>query len=107
MRVLISSKKIEVTEALRSAIEAQAQKLGKLHKQISWVQVFIEHVPKKSKDVFANKVTFEVSLPGKNVVVKNHAHDMYKAISGAAESAVRQVRKEYERRATLRRKQIA
>lgn len=107
MRILVAAKQLEITGALREFIQTQAQKIAKLHKRVTQVRVFIEKVSKKRNDPLANIVTFEIQTPGKNVVVKKHAVDMYQAIVQATESATRQLRKQYEKRMTLKRYRLA
>lgn len=103
MTVLVQSSSFKVTEALRQFVEAQAEKVLKLGKGVVQIQVYLDSIAKKSNDPHANKVTYKVSIPGKDIVVKKAAVDMYEAINGATDSAVRQLRKFYERRRTLRR----
>ncbi len=104
MTVLVESKQVKVTKALREFATKQANKLNKLGKKISKVTVYLETITKKSNDPQANKVTFTLEVPGKNVVVRKHAVDMYVAIVDAAHAAVRQLRKKVERQHALRRR---
>lgn len=104
MTVLVEAKNMEVTEALRQHVFQQAQRLTRLGKKIVSVRVFLETIPKKSNDPHANRVTFKVQVPGKDVVVIKQAVDMYEAIVEAAHSAFRQVRKFAERRKTTARR---
>lgn len=103
MTVLVESNSIKVTDALRQFVETQAQKVSKLGKGIVDIRVFLETIAKKNNDPHANKVTLKVSIPGKDVVVTKAAVDMYEAITGATDSAVRRLRKVYERKRTLQR----
>lgn len=103
MQVIVESKNLDVTPALREHTTKQARKLTKLHKKIEKIRVFLETVKKKSNDPLANQVTYEVAIPGKNVIVKSHAPDMYDAIVKATDGAVRQLRKVFEKKRTLRR----
>lgn len=103
MTVIVESKRLKVTQALRAYIEEQADKLAKLGKGITQVRVHLEKIAKKTNDPHANVVTFHVSIPGKDVVVTKRAVDMYEAIVEATEGAVRQLRKQHEKRRTLRR----
>lgn len=100
MTVLVEAKNLKVTEALRNHVTKQASKLQKIGKTIVAVQVFLETVAKKNNDPHANKVTFKVSIPGKDVIVIKEAVDMYEAVVQAARGALRQVRKSAERRIT-------
>lgn len=107
MKILVAAKQLEVTQAMRLAIQNQAEKLMRLHKKITQVRVFLEKIPKKNNDPHANAVTIEVHVPGKNVVVKKTAVDMYLAVNQAVNSALRQLRKQYEKRETLKRYRLA
>lgn len=100
MTVLVEAKNMEVTDALREHVTKQAQKLAKIGKRILGVRVFLETVAKKSNDPHANKVTFRVMIPGKDVVVRKQAVDMYEAVVQAAKGSIRHVRKLAERRVT-------
>lgn len=101
--MIVESKKLKVTQALRAFIEAQAEKLLKLEKRVTHIRVYLETIAKKSNDPGANSVTFHVSIPGKDLVVKKTAVDMYEAVVDATSGAMRQLRKHYERRRTLKR----
>ncbi len=103
MTVIVESKQMKVTSGLRAHVETQARKLMKLSKNVTAIRVHLETVRKKSNDTLANIVTYVVQLPGKDVVVKKRAVDMYQAIIQATEGAARQVRKRYERRRDIRR----
>ncbi len=103
MTVLVESKQVKVTQALRDFATHQMEKLSKLGKRVQKISVFLETVGKKNNDPSANRVTVQVEVPGKNVIVRKHAADMYEAIVEAAHGAVRRLRKQTERRITLRR----
>lgn len=100
MTLIVESKRLKVTQALRDFVEKQAQKLTKLgERSVTKVAVYLETVTKKSNDPSANVVTYALSLPGKKVVVvKKHAVDMYEAIVAASNEALRRVRKIKEKR---------
>lgn len=97
MTVIVESKRMKVTQALRQFVEQQTQKIVKLSKPATMVRVNLETVEKKSNDPLANSVTFRVQTPGKDVVVTKRAVDMYDAIVDASKGAARQLRKYYER----------
>ncbi len=103
MTVIVESKKMKVTQAIRMFAQKQANKLMKLGKGVSQVRIHLEKVAKKKSDSRANLVTYCVSIPGKDIVVKKHAADMYAAIVDATEGAVRQLRKSQEKRMTIKR----
>lgn len=100
MKVLVEAKNLELTQALRNHVTAQAQKLAKLGKSIVFVRVYLETVAKKKNDPMANKATFQVSIPGKDVIVSETSVDLYESIVQAAKGALRKVRKLAERRIT-------
>lgn len=103
MKVIIRSKTLEVTKALQAFIKKQAQKLTKSGQRISKITVFLETVRRKKNDSSAATVKFHVDIPGKNIVVKRQAEDMYKAVVDAANRANRYMRKTKERRLTKKR----
>lgn len=103
MTVIVESKRIKVTKALRTFVQDQAEKLLKLGKRITQVRVHLESVGQKNNDKNANSATFHISIPGEDIVVTKTAANMYKAIAVTANTAVRQLRKQYEKRRTLQR----
>lgn len=100
MTVLVESKNMEVTEALRNHVTKHAEKLSKIGKRVLGVRVFLETVAKKNNDPHANHATFKVMVPGKDIVVHKQAVDMYEAVVQAAHGAIRHVRKLAEKRLT-------
>ncbi|MDA1079950.1 MAG: ribosome-associated translation inhibitor RaiA [bacterium] len=105
MQLQVSSKHMDVTPAIRAFANRQASKLVRLSKKIIGAKLFLETIPKKHNDPGANTVTYEVEVPGKNVVVQARGSDLYQAITSATNSAARQVRKVFEKRRTKRRQQ--
>ncbi|MBP7842835.1 ribosome-associated translation inhibitor RaiA [Candidatus Woesebacteria bacterium] len=103
MTVIVESKKMKVTQAIRIFAENQAEKLKKLEKGVSQVRIYLENVAKKKSDMYSNLVTYHISVPGKDIIVKKHAADMYAAIVDATEGAVRKLRKVNEKRKTIKR----
>ncbi len=98
MHVIVQSKTLPVTQALRAFVDHQASKLEKLA-DITKLCVFLENVGKKSNDPQAATVQYLIEIPGrKAVVVRRRAVDMYEAIVDATERAMRQVSKVKERR---------
>lgn len=104
MTVIVESKKMKLTQAIRIFAQDQAEKLKKLEKGVSEVRIYLESVAKKKSDIYSNIVTYRVSIPGKDIVVKKHAVDMYAAIVDATEGAVRKLRKVSEKRMTMKRR---
>ena len=95
---------MEVTKALKFFIKKQASKLGKMHGKISKVRVYVENVARRDSDPNRAEVRYKVELPGKDIVVKRRATDLYEAIVDATDSVVRQVRKMKEKRITKQRR---
>ncbi len=100
MQVIVESKNLTVTEALRLHILRQAKKIERLKKPITAVRVYLENIKKKTNDPKANGVTFHIEMAGSDITVHKTAVDMYEAIVQAAESAARSIRKEAEKRIT-------
>jgi putative sigma-54 modulation protein len=104
MTVIVESKKMKVTQAIRSFAQNQANKLKKLEKGVSQVRIYLENIRNKKSDTFSNMVTYHIAIPGKDIIVKKHASDMYAAIVDATQGAVRKLRKVSEKRMTMQRK---
>jgi len=105
MQVIVESKNLTVTEALRLHILKQAKKIERLKKPISAVRVYLENIAKKSNDPKANGVTIHVEMLGKkDITIQKHAVDMYEAIVQAVEGAASHIRKEAEKQLTKQRK---
>lgn len=106
MTVIVQGKSMAVTQALRNFAARQAQKISKLTDKASQVTVYLEKISsRKSNDPQSTEVRYHVQLPGKDVVVKARAVDMYDAIVDATDRVVRQVRKLKEKRLTSARQQ--
>lgn len=103
MKVIIRSKTLEVTKALQSFIQKQASKLSRSGQRIAKITVFLESVKRKKNDTTASSVKFHIDLPGKNIVVRRQAEDMYTAIVDASDRASRYIRKSKEKRITKKR----
>lgn len=103
MTVIVESKKMKVTQAIRLFAQNQAEKIKKLEKGVSQVRIYLESVANKKSDTHSNIVTYHVSIPGKDIVVKKSAVDMYAAIVDATQGAVRKLRKVSEKRMTIKR----
>lgn len=92
MQVIVEGKELVVTPGLQAHAQKQAKKITKLSKQVLAIRIYLETIKKKSNDPKANQVTYEIAIPGKDVVVKAHAADMYEAITKATEAAQRRLR---------------
>jgi len=103
MRILVASKTLEITQPLRNFTKQQASKLNKLGQRISKVQVSLEQRVAKSKRDQNALVKYVVDLPGKTLVIKSKAADMYEAIVDATNKVIRRTRKFKEKRLTKQR----
>lgn len=97
MQVIVEAKTMKVTPAIQEHAEKHARKIFKLSAHIVRVRLFLETIKKKTNDPTANTVTYTVEMPGKDVVVRSRAPEMYEAITKASASASRRVRKELEK----------
>jgi ribosomal subunit interface protein len=107
MRILVESKTLEVTQPLREFTKEQASKLNKLGQRISKVQVSLEQRVAKSKRDRNALVKYVVNVPGKTLVTKCKAADMYNAIIDATDKVIRQTRKFKEKRLTKRKRNLS
>jgi len=96
---------MDVGPSIREFARKQAAKFNKLGKHVIGGRIFLETVSKKHNDPKANTVTYEVDIPGKNVIVQARAANLYDAITAATNSATRQVRKVLEKRRTKARRE--
>lgn len=103
MDVIVTSKTLQVTQALRAAAIRQAEKLFRFGKKVLKVRVSLELVTRKRNDLQATIVQYQVELPGRQIIVRRKARDMYEALVDAASSAARQVRKAKERQMYFKR----
>lgn len=93
MQILVEGKNLAVTDAIKRHATRQAQKVLKLHKSVTAIRIFLETLQRKTNDPKANTVTYEIDIPGQDVVVRSHARDMYEAIVKATDAAQRKLRK--------------
>ena len=107
MRILIASKTLTITQALRAFAIEQASKLQKLHQRIGKVQISLDHKVTGSKRDQNAIIKYVVSLPGKTIVVRTMASDMYEGIVDATNAAMRQVRKMKEKQIQFSRKSLS
>jgi ribosomal subunit interface protein len=98
MNITVQSKTLEITDALRAFCEKQAKKVNRFGRRISSINIHIENVKRKKNDPTSASVMYSVNLPGKVVVVKRKAVNMYDAVVDATNGIMRQVRKTKEKR---------
>lgn len=98
MNVIVQSKTLVVTEAIRNFARHQVERLTRRDHKISRVTVFLENVSKKRNDLHAATAKILVDLPGKNVVVQERSQNLYDAIGQAARAAAQQVNRMKKRK---------
>lgn len=97
MQVIVQTKTLPVTQALRAFVERQSQKLTKLGLKINKIVVYLENVARKTSDPHRSEVRYRVEIPGKDVVVEKKGNDLYAVISDASLRVARQLGKLKER----------
>ena len=107
VKILVNSKKLKVTAGMREFIAQQAERLGKLNKSVTEVHVYVESVVKRTtSESIATAVTYTIAIPGRVLIVKKKAGDVAEAVTEATDSALRLLRKTYERKLTLKRHRL-
>lgn len=97
MNILVHSKTLQITDAMRQFVTRQATKLGKFSHKVTAINVFLETVKTKAGIEQEAIAKVHVMIPGKDVIVKSKAHDLYLAVSQATKDAARSLRKKKER----------
>jgi putative sigma-54 modulation protein len=103
MNVVVQSKTLEITDALRAFCHKQASKVSRFGKKISSVSIYIENVKRKKNDPRSASVKYSVTIPGAVLVVQRTATNMYEAVVDATNGITRQMRKTKEKRITKKR----
>ena len=93
MRVLVQSSSIDITEALRRFIDEQVQRICRKSHQISKICVFLDVIGRKKNDPKSSQAKFLIMVPGKDIVVKRTATNLYDAIVDVSRRAARQLGK--------------
>ena len=107
MNVIVQSKTMVITEAIRNFAIRQTRKLLRRGQKIGNVFVFLETVKRKKNDEFAAIAKFYVDLPGRNIVVQEKAKDIYLAMHDAAAATLRQIGRSKEKRTTLKKLRLS
>jgi len=98
MNVIVHSKTVKLTQAIQAFCHDQCGKLFGKGSRISQVSVFLEDISRKKASNKRASAQIKISVPGKDVVIKRQAHDLYKAIVDATRRAQRQLRKSKEKK---------
>lgn len=106
MKVFVQGKNMNVTRGIHQFVNRKVkQTIAKIGQRVVAVRVYIENVARKKNDPNGSKATVMLEIPGKDIVVKQKAHDTYLAIGEAIKGAGRQLRKLKDKRLTLSRKE--
>ena len=96
MNVIVSSRHMDVTPALKTYAEEKADKLAKYYDRIQDVEVVIEPLKDNGKD--SAKVEMIVNAEHRNTFVANHMEaDAYACIDGCMDKLERQLTDHKER----------
>lgn len=103
MKVIIQSGSIAVTQAIRDFCQKHCKKLLSKGVKVKQITVFLDAVTRKKNDSKAASAKLYISIPGKNIVIKRQAHDLYNAIADVANRAQHLVAKTHQQRKQKRR----
>ena len=102
MNVMVHSKTVPVTQAMRGFIAKQANKLSKFSQPIESLQLFLEDRRKHDGMALESKVNIQVKVKGKDILASAKAANLYTAVHEAMHDAMRSLRKRKERFTTKR-----
>lgn len=104
MKVLIYGKDLQLTTAIRNFADKQVRRrLSRLGKKVQVVRIYLENIARKDNDPHSASARCKVEVPGKNLIIRSKAHDLYQAISLVVEAAGRKLRKTKEKRVNKKR----
>lgn len=99
MKIFVYGKDLEITSAIREFANQQIiKKLSKLGSKVQAVRLYLENIGRKDNDPQSATAKCQVEIPGKNLLIRSKAHDLYLAISSVAEGASRRLRKTKEKK---------
>lgn len=102
MNILVHSKNLPVTDSIRTFIGKSVKKVVKLSGRVTEINVFLDTVKTSRGTAQEAEAKVRIIVPGKSILVKSRAHDLYLAISQAMADASRHLRKRKERYLTKR-----
>lgn len=97
MNILVHSKSMRITDAMREFVIKQVNKLGKFSHKVKSVNVFLETAKNKAGIEQEAVAKVQVMIPGKDVMTKSKASDLYLAVSEAITDASLSLRKRKEK----------
>lgn len=98
MNIIVQSKTLAVTSALRSFVEQQVEKLIRRGQKVTSITVFLEAITRKKSDQNATAAKLCIKVPGRTLFIQRQAHDLYQAVADASSRADRVLRKMKEKR---------
>ena len=92
MPIQITSRQFEITPPIRNSINEKAEKLDRFHDHIISCRVTIDKPHKHKHKGRLYNLLIDLTVPGKEIVVKNEPHDdLYVSIRDAFEVAKRRL----------------
>lgn len=91
MQIMISGRHLEVTDALKSYVNAKLERLNNHHDRITSTQVIL------SVDKLIQKAEATVHVSGKDLYAESASEDLYAAIDMLADKLDRQLIKHKEK----------
>lgn len=98
MNIIVQSKTIKLTKAIQAFCRDQSQKLFGKGSRISQITIFLEDISRKKSSNKRASAKLHIAIPGKDVVIRRQAHDLYKAVMDATDRAGRMLRKAKEKK---------
>lgn len=94
MKVTVQAKSMPVTAAIRDFVAQKTKSLlGRVSKEAVAIQVYLEKIVRKKNDQTSTEAKVRISVPGKDIVVKEKSHDLYLAMQKALSAASQQLKK--------------
>lgn len=88
----ITARDFDLTEPIETLIREKAEKLDQLYDRITRCRVILEAPHRRQQKGILYNVHIEISVPGKEIVIKKEAHeDLYVAVGNAFETAGRRL----------------
>jgi ribosomal subunit interface protein len=92
IQLQITSRNIELSEAIRSEITKKAEKLDKFHERITRCRVVVEAPHRHHHQGIKYSVNINMTVPGGELIVKKQSHeDLYVAIRDSFNAAKRKL----------------
>lgn len=97
MNILVHSKSVPVTDAIREFVRKKLISVTKFSKTITHIDVFLDDVKSRKGLIEQAQVMIKIGVPGKDILCRAKNPDLYKAICLAVEDSARWLRKKKEK----------